>query len=109
MAKQLTEVEIFFIRENLHLPIAELKEKLLTFETKEIEALVSHFKDKHVDTVKKVDSQDAFITGNIMAKREGMAMMNAGASELADARTKTYKSNVVDTSDRIHKINPSKK
>lgn len=85
--RKLSEAELIFIRDNTNLSLDDLKNKIPDGDPKEIEVLVGHYKDRSTREAKTdVNSEDSFIAGNLMAKREGVTIMTPAASELADAR-----------------------
>lgn len=90
MPRQLTVEEIAFIRENTTVSVEEIVAKFPEADPKEITILYSHYKktSNNIHNPNPLD-KDAFIAGNLMAKRDGVVIMTQPASELGDARRKS--------------------
>jgi len=108
-----SEIEIEYIKNHTNLTAEELAEKMPDVDAKELEILLQALKSQHTTEAQNINSENDFIAGNLMAKREGVTVMTQAASELADAR-KTVRvvsdpNFETNNRDKIHVINPGKK
>ncbi len=77
---------MFYVKEHTKTPLNELMEVLGNVNQTEVETLISHYKNQHIDDSKKVNDPDAHIAGNLMQRQPGVVVMTKEASELGDAR-----------------------
>jgi hypothetical protein len=111
---KLNDVEMFWIANHINENINDIIAKFPHVDSREIEAFVNNNKNSNVDTsTSKVHDPEAFITGNLMARREGIVVMTKNAAELSDARrtlvSKPDPNYAEKNSDKIHKIFKNKK
>jgi len=114
--RKLSEIEIAYIRDHTDISIADLINSIPDVDGNEIESLYNHYKTKNVkdtQSVTQIHDPNAHVTGNLMAKRDGVVIQTQASTELADVRKAFHvQSNPQFAStnkDKIHVINPNKK